>query len=233
MWTPEIVRARFWEAAAMEKYLPSLRLPTGAGFWPRYEYEPEDREGWDDQAKQDDLLIWQGRGTAKVDALSRHQECLDWTVKYVDPKRPLTVSRVKVMWMWARSKALSRDFGPQCRRLGIARQTAYRRLHEISEELSERHNMIRLLLRLPAEEFLGHETRFDIPSVCAPVFPTAPRRSMPAIKFTPSYRTDPSTNLLKTEESVEDFARHLDAVNAERRKMLERKRRAKIGALAS
>jgi hypothetical protein len=232
MWTPEIVRARFWEAAAMEKYLPSLRLPTGAGFWPRYEYEPEDREGWDDQAKQDDLLIWQGRGTAKVDALSRHQECLDWTVKYVDPKRPLTVSRVKVMWMWARSKALSRDFGPQCRRLGIARQTAYRRLHEISEQLSEQHNMIRLLLRLPAEEFLGHETNSDVSDLrssgsCADV----PQ----PIKFTPGYRTEKSSHLLKDEAAVADFQSHLDAVNADRRRLQEReaKRRAKIGALAS
>jgi len=230
MWTPEIVRAWFWEAAAMEKYLPSLRLPTGAGFWPRYEYEPEDREGWDDQAKQDDLLIWQGMGTAKMGALSRHQECLDWTVKYIDPRKPVTVARVKVMWMWARSKALGRDFGPQCRRLGVARQTAYRRLHEISEALSERHNMIRLLLRFPAEEFLGHEASFDVSDLrssgsCADV----PQ----PIKFTPSYRTEPSTNLLKTEENVEDFAKHLDAVNAARRKMLERKRRAKIGAMAS
>lgn len=211
MWTPEIVRARFWEAAAMEKYLPSLRLPTGAGFWPRYEYEPEDREGWDDQAKQDDLLIWQGRGTAKVDALSRHQECLDWTVKYVDPKRPLTVSRVKVMWMWARSKALSRDFGPQCRRLGIARQTAYRRLHEISEELSERHNMIRLLLRLPAEEFLRREG----PEVVEEEDIIRGRDRVHA-QVHSAVVYERSIDTLSTPEAMAAFVSHLERVNKER-----------------
>lgn len=235
MWTSEIIRARFWEAASTERHLSSPFRPDARGFWPKFFHDQEDMSGWDDQAQQENLEAWQGRGAAKADALSRHQECLDWTVSMVDATKPLTVSRVKVLWLWARCRVRDLDFGAKCQRIGISRPTAYRRLTDIAEQLSQQHNMIGLLLKLPDEQFLRQESRFEIPTVQASGIPAMKQISSLAIKFTPGFRTEESRDTLKSPDDIAIFHDHLDAVNAERRRLQEReaRRRAKIGVMAS
>jgi hypothetical protein len=233
MWTPEIIRARFVEAAHTERHLASPFRPDARGFWPKIFHDKEDRDGWDDQAKQEDMEAWQGRGSAKADALSRHQECLDWTVSLIDDAKPLTAYRVRVLWTWARCRNGGLDFGARCHRMGISRPTGYRRLTDITEQLSQQHNMIGLLLRLPDEEFLRQEEAPVVSSMRGVGNPIRINLSTSGIPFSPSFRTDVSCDLLKSERDVTDFQSHLDAVNAERRKLLERKRRAKIGVMAS
>lgn len=227
MWTPEIVKIRFVEAAGTERFLSGLRKPDARGYWPEFVYDEDDRAGWDQKARDDHMEIWQGRGTAKADALSRYQECLTWTIDRInDPKRR------QLVWAFAFCRAYKRDFAETCKKRGWVKSTAYNRLNRIWQELSWHFNNDRLLLREPAQFWIGHET--PLPVQISSMMGLGADAPQP-IKFTPGYRTEKSAHLLKDEAAVADFQSHLDAVNADRRRLQEReaKRRAKIGPMAS
>ena len=221
-WTPETVRIRFVEAAGTERFLSSPRLPTAKGYWPEFQYDAEDQNGWDQAAHDDHLAIWQGRGTAKADALSRHQECLSWTIERIDDPE-----RRRLVWGFAFCRAYKREFGEWCQKRGKAKSTAYNRLNRVWSRLADDLDNDGVVLRPAAQYWIGHETP---PSACA-YAGLEKTVSLSAIKFTPSFRTEKSRDLLTTPEGVADFAAHLDAVNAERRKFQEReaKRREKLG----
>lgn len=226
MWTSEIVRVRFIEAAATERFLPTLRKPNAKGYWPEFRYEKTDLEGWDQQAHDDHMEIWQGRGTAKADALSRYQECLSWTIERIE-----NPDRRRLVWGFAFCRANKRDFGKWLRERGFNKTTSYNRLNRIWEQLAFNFNNERVLLREAAAKWGGREVGPIVPigntgETCALVTP---------IKFSRGYRTEKSSDLLKNDGAVADFSKHLEAVNAERRRLQEReaKRRAKIGAMAS
>jgi hypothetical protein len=223
-WTPELVKIRFVEAAGTERFLSGLKKPLAKGYWPEFFYDAADRAGWDQQARDDQMEIWQGRGTAKADALSRYQECLDWTIERItDPKRR------QLVWAFAFCRAYKRDFGRLCKERGWVKTTAYNRLNRVWAQLSFIFGNERLVLREPSQFWIGHET----PLIVQETHTEESCATSAAIKFTPGYRTAKSTHLLKDEAAVEDFQSHLDAINAERRRLQERKRRAKIGAMAS
>jgi hypothetical protein len=226
MWTPELVRIRFIEAAATERFLQKPRNPDARGYWPEFVHNQEDRDGWDKKAEADHLEIWQGRGAAKADALYRHYECLAWTIeRLTDPYRR------QLVWAFAFCRAYKRDFGKLCKKNGWVKTTAYNRLNRAWEQLAFDLNNEAVMLRLPAQQWIGHET---VPNVPIESSVESCARTA-AIKFTPAFRTEESRDLLITPEGVADFTKHLDAVNAERRRSQEReaKRRAKIGAMAS
>jgi hypothetical protein len=227
MWTPELVKIRFVEAAGTERFLTGLRKPEARGYWPEFVYDEDDRAGWDQKARDDHMEIWQGRGTAKADALSRYQECLTWTIERItDPRRR------QLVWAFAFCRAYKRDFGETCKKRGWVKSTAYNRLNRVWQELSWHFNNEGVLLREPAQFWIGHETP-DQASISAMM---ARGADVPQpIKFTPGFRTEASRHLLKDDDAVADFQAHLDAVNADRRRLQEReaKRRAKIGAMAS
>lgn len=210
MWTPETVRIRFVEAAGTERFLSALRLPTANGYWPGFQYDEEDQSGWDQAAKDDHLAIWQGRGTAKADALSRHQECLSWTIERIaDPERR------RLVWGFAFCRAYKREFGRWCEERGKAKSTAYNRLNRLWDHLSFNLNNERILLREAAPYWVGHET----PRM-AWVSGTATNSDAPqAIKFTPGYQTEKSRDLLQTEDDAETFAKFLERRNARLRKL--------------
>lgn len=224
MWTHEIVRTRFIEAAATERFLPTLRKPNAKGYWPEFRYEKDDRDGWDQQAKDDHLEIWQGRGTAKADALSRYQECLSWTIERIE-----LPERRRLVWGFAFCRANKHDFGKWLKDRGYVKTTAYNRLNRIWEQLAFDFNNDRLVLKEAASRWGGRETDFEIPIGIS----GENRATVIPIKFTPGYQTEKSRNTLHTEGDVEDFGKHLEAVNAERRRLQEAKRRAKIGVMAS
>lgn len=226
MWTSELVRDRFVEAAATERFLSGLKKPLAKNYWPEFRYTTEDREGWDDMAKQDHLAIWQGRGTAKADALSRYQECLDWTIERIaDPKRR------QLVWAFAFCRAYKRDFGKLCRERGWVKATAYNRLNRAWAQLASDLDNDNIALR----EAPSVGDRHEGPTSVLQAHTEESCATSAAIKFTPGYRTEKSAHLLKDEAAVADFQSHLDAVNAERRRLQEReaRRRAKIGAMAS
>ena len=218
---PEIIRARFVEAAFTERFLPSALMPSGKGYWPQIFHDKEDQDGWDDAAKLDNAERRKGRATS--DAISRHQECLDWTASLIDHEE-----HRHILWAWAFCRANSWDFGARCNRKGWKRPTAYRRRDASIEAISGHFGMKGLLVRLPDDKWLRHETASVVPihgglEHCA--------GSSPAIKFIPGYRTEPSRDMLKTEEQVDAFAKFMERRNADMRRMQEReaKRRAKLG----
>lgn len=225
MWTPDIVKARFLEAADTEKLLPRPRVGNGAGFWPKHMYTQDDLDGWDQVARVDNADSWARNRKLTREAISRHDECLDWTIKLLDNER-----HRHIVWRWAFCQVNGWSFSEACKRRGWVRMTAYRRLDASFERIAEHLRLTGSWVRFPAQDWM---LQVSGPSAISVIAQGDEVNAPSAIKFTPGYRTEPSTNLLKTEENVEDFAKHLDAVNAERRKMLERKRRAKIGAMAS
>jgi hypothetical protein len=226
MWTPETVRIRFVEAAGTERFLPTLRRPDAKGYWPEFVYDETDRNGWDQAARDDHMRIWQGRGSAKADALTRYQECLSWTIERI--KEP---ERRRLVWSFAFCRANKRDFGKLCKERGWVKTTAYNRLNRVWGHLAHDFNNERLMLREPAQFWVGHESPRDVGFLQH----GRTQHFEPAIKFSPGYRTEKSRDLLVTPEGVADFTKHLEAVNADRRLLQEReaKRRAKIGAMAS
>lgn len=221
---PEVIRARFVEAAFTERFLPSARGPSSKSYWPEFFHDEEDKAGWDDAARLDNAEKWKGRATSG--AVSRHQECMDWTAAFISDEK-----RRHILWAWAFCKANDRDFGAHCRKRGWARPTAYRRFTVTIEAIATKLAMEGLVVRLPDEKWVRHET----PSMASISAMVAASNDSPTIKFTPAFRTEDSRDLLTTPEGVADFTKHLDAVNAERRRLQEReaKRRAKIGVTAS
>jgi hypothetical protein len=215
-WTPETVKIRFIEAAGTERFLSGLRKPEARGYWPEFFYDAEDRAGWDQQARDDQMEIWQGRGTAKADALSRYQECLSWTVERItDPKRR------KLVWAFAFCRAYKRDFGETCKKRGWVKSTAYNRLNRVWQELSWHFNNERLLLREPAQYWIGQESQPDVEVVQ----PGQRHVSATGRTIHQPFRTDTHSNTLQTAEAVEAFASFLEEVNERRRRDLVRRLR--------
>lgn len=222
MWTPETVRIRFVEAAGTERFLSRLRLPTANGYWPEFRYEEGDREGWDQQAKDDHMEIWQGRGTAKADALSRYQECLSWTIERItDPERR------RLIWGFAFCRAYKRDFGKWCEKHGRAKSTAYNRLNRIWTRLSFDLDNDNVLWREASAYWVGHESPSELKVSIGLEKYTSPQ----PIKFTHGYQTEKSTDLIQTQDDADTFAKFLERRNATVRQAQEReaKRRQKLG----
>lgn len=210
MWTPDIVKIRFVEAAGTERFLSALRLPTANGYWPEFRYQQDDRDGWDQQAKDDHLEIWQGRGTAKADALSRYQECLSWTIERItDPERR------RLVWGFAFCRAYKRDFGKLCDKRGWKKSTAYNRLHRVWDHLAFVFNNEGLLLREPSQFWIGHETPSEVPIYGG----LNNSDKIPAIKFSPGYRTEKSRDLIQTPADADSFAKFLERRNARLRRI--------------
>lgn len=221
---PEVIRARFVEAAATERFLPTAKGPSAGGYWPAFFHDEEDKAGWDDAARLDNAEKWQGR--ASTGAISRHAECLNWTAELLEDEK-----RRHILWAWAFCRANSWDFGARCVRRGWARPTAYRRLTASIEAISANLRNSGLLVRLPEEKYLRHET----PAMACISGTHEIRARTTTIKFTPAFRTEKSRDLLTSPEAIAEFTAHRDRVNADRRRIQEReaKRREKLGAMGA
>jgi PAS domain-containing protein len=210
-WTPDIVKARFQEAAETERYLPRPRMGTGAGFWPLHQYTKEDREGWDEAAKADNADLWARNRKLTREAISRHDECLVWSMTLLGGE-----THRHIVWKWAFCQVNGWSFSEACKRRGWVRVTAYRRLQASFEMISGRLGTARTLVRLPDEKWLLQDgsisanrcdRREDV--VTAPT----------AIKFTPGYQTEKSRDLIQTQDDAETFAKFLERRNARMRKI--------------
>lgn len=213
MWTHEITRARFVESAFTERYLPAARGPSAKGYWPEFFHDQDDKDGWDDAARLDNAEKWKGR--ASNGAISRHEECLRWTSEFIDERRPLTVTMTQTLWGWAFCRANGWDFGARCVRKGWARPTAYRRLTAIVEQITDNLNNVRVLLREPDQRWVRQETAPGI-HIDGRLENNA---SAPATKFSPGYQTEKSSDLIKTQDDMDTFAKFLERRNARLRKL--------------
>jgi len=217
-WTPEIVRARFHEAADTERYLPLPRIGSGNGFWPVYHYTAEDREGWDDAARTDNADRWSRDRKLTREAISRHDECLDWSIKLLANE-----TYRHIVWKWAFCQAYGRNFGTLCQRKGWVRTTTYGRLDRSFVRIAEQLLSADILLRLPDEKFL------DQPETAAmrPI-EFAPRTQARAVH--PPFRTDRHVDTLTTPEQIAAFSKYLVQTNDGRRRRRERTTRRPVAA---
>jgi hypothetical protein len=213
MWTPGIVLARYLEAADTERYLAAGGMGGGGGYWPAFIHDEEDRKGWDDAAKADNAEKLRGR--APDGAVSRHSECLDWSIRFIDCEK-----RRHIVWAWAFCRANGWDFGAKCKKRGWARPTAYRRLTSSFEVIAAALGNDGVLLRLPADKWLRHREQDQAMNSA-----TVGRNVAAEIKqIKPGYRTEVHRDLLTTPEAIADFADFLEKRNAR-----EAKRRARLG----
>lgn len=205
---PEVIRARFVEAAHTERFLPAARGPGSGSYWPVIFHDQEDKDGWDDAAREDNAEKWKGR--ASSGAISRHQECMIWTATIISDEK-----RRHILWAWAFCRANGWDFGARCIRKGWARPTAYRRLSASIEAICLELRSSNIMLRMPDEKWLRQET----PSIVPIDGGLANCASAPATKFSPGYQTEKSSDLIKTQDDMDTFAKFLERRNARLRKL--------------
>lgn len=212
MWTDLIVRARFLEAADVERRMVVKGEGGGGNAWPAYYYDAEDRAGWDDQAIQDNLERWQGRKITKSNELTRWEEVFfEWT-KLIPPQRRLLI------WRFAQCLVAKQSFSEWCRRKGINRSTAYNRVEKVFRDLATVFGNEGRLLRMPDERWCGHSAQEDVP-----IKPQAEKSASANGKKKYAFLADKPTDTLKTPAAIASFVEHLEEVNSQRRKALARR----------
>ena len=122
----------------------------------------------------------------------------------------------KIVWAFAFCRAHKRDFGRLCQRKGWVKTTAYNRLNRVWDRLSDQFCNEGILLREPAQEWVGREAPV-LTSICATA---ASGDETPApVKIKPGYRTEKHRHTLDTPEKIADFAKALERRNARMRKL--------------
>lgn len=211
MWTPDIVKARFLEAADTEKLLPRPRVGNGAGFWPKHMYTQDDLDGWDQVARVDNADSWARNRKLTREAISRHDECLDWTIKLLDNER-----HRHIVWRWAFCQVNGWSFSEACKRRGWVRVTAYKRLDASFEHIATQLRLKGAWVRMPAGDWDLHAAQDDVEEK-----PTL-KKSAREMRH-PPFIAEKSVNTIKTAEAIEAFASYLDDVNTQRRKDLAKR----------
>ncbi|WP_315792307.1 hypothetical protein [Bradyrhizobium sp. SZCCHNRI1002] len=213
MWTNEIVKLRFMEAADIERRMVVKGGPaSGGAAWPAYYHDEEDMAGWDDQTIEDNL-----ERTRKITAspeLTRWEEVFfEWTLLIPQPRRVL-------VWRWAQCIVNKRSFSEWCDRKGIVRRTAYNRIEKVWDDLARRFGNEGRLLRAPDAKWSSQQTPAEASNSHTMGEVT---RSPRCSKSPTSFLSERSHDALTTPEAVDEFAQHLANVNEERRKARLRK----------
>jgi len=149
MWTTEIVKARFIEAAATERRMPLRKVGGFAGSWPQYVHSFEDMNGWGTKRLAEEREMRFRRTAPSAEAISRHFEALQWTGELISDER-----HRRIVWAWAWCQATNRSFAARCRREGWVRMTAYRGLTAAFEEMTRKLCNNGVLVRLPDAEWM-------------------------------------------------------------------------------
>lgn len=150
---PTIIKARFLEAADTERRLPYAKVrPDGYGSsMPSYLHDFADRVGWGKDRLEEERRSLSRRLPPTAAAISRHDECLRWTVEEIafEPYR-------RAIWGWALCRASSRSFRGWCRTEGVSHETGYRRVDAVTAAISSKFRKSSHLLMRPADEWLLH-----------------------------------------------------------------------------
>jgi len=142
-WTPEIVFARFIEAADTEWRSPRERFGPRAApaFWPEYQHSfTEMREWGDKRLREHRAEFWGERNRPSAAAISRMDEALGWGITLLD------ADHNKVLWGKCFCLVAGRKFTDWCRVNRLNRRTAYRHFNEALETISAslcRNNVLR------------------------------------------------------------------------------------------
>jgi uncharacterized protein DUF6362 len=218
-WTPEMVRARFVEAADTERRTPYGGVSGKTGFWPSYVHTFEEMNGWGTKRLAQERELRLRRIPPSSGAISRFEEVLEWTTNRIADE-----NRRRLVWAFAHCRAGEQSFSDKCARQGWNRIVAYRRLnatfHRIAIELTNGG----VLLRLPDEgrwlqkcEIGVHEER-------------ALNNSVQTERDRLAFISERSNDTLKTPAAIAAFVSHLEGVNKVRRRARKRreKKRSKV-----
>ncbi|WP_031337056.1 hypothetical protein [Rhodopseudomonas sp. B29] len=187
MWTPEIVRQRFVEAADVERRLPRVRGPRAGSFWPGYGFTEKERAGWTEQDQAEDRQRWAERRAVTASELSRYSEVVGWTIDRIG-----TVEMRHLVWCFTFCQVIpGRSFVSECNRRGWARSTAYARLERLWISLANTLGKAAVPLRAAGKSGDGQIIAGSAPSehTLAQLVPSAA-----AVPNKP-FRTEPSRDL--------------------------------------
>lgn len=218
----KIIKARFVEAAATERFLRTDGPGSGRSYWPVFAHDAEDIKGWDDQAKIDNATWSIGRATRGE--IARHTECMDWTLRLIGHEM-----RRRIIWAWAFCRAYNRDFSKLCDRRGWIRATAYRRLDAAICEVDDHFRIEGGVVQFPGIRWVRHEE----PSVAQDECTLGEQRRSPTAILNQPYVTEKPRDLIASAADVDAFQTFLEHRNevVRQRQAREEKRRAKLGDL--
>jgi hypothetical protein len=220
MWTPDIVRARFIEAADTERRMPGHGGAGKSGFWPQYVHSFEDMNGWGTRRLAEEREMRMRRIPPTAAAISRYFEVMKWTSEYILDER-----RRHIVWAWAASQAGGKSFSEKCRREGWVKMTAYRRLGGIFQTVSAKLVNNGILLRLPDEKWVLPN---QINSGSSSITLATDDENEPALHQTfQIFDGDRPGDMLTSPQAVELFEKFLEKTNRKRRR--EQERRRKLG----
>lgn len=215
IWTGDLIKARFVEAADTERRLPAVRIAPSitSGWWPEFKYSVADMNGWGGKrlSEHRDQFWANARLAPSAGAVSRHEEVLSWTADHIHDE-----ARRRLVWLWAFCTAADRDFGAALRSRGIARSTAYSRLSKLWARMERDFRNVALPLRFPDDKWIGHKTGSSAIS-CGMIG----RESDNAPPISQSHWKD--------DEALEDRPDLRDFSWAQSQASREAKRRAKLG----
>lgn len=213
MWTVEVVKARFWEAADVERRMFVKGMSSGGNAWPSYRFDKEDRAGWPDDVIEEDLKIWMGRKPVGTPEFTRWEEVFfDWTQLIPEPRRLL-------VWRWSQCIAFGKSFSKYCEEKGLVRATAYNRLERVFKNLTNDFRIANRLLRRPDDKWAG---QFEGPQAFTEIRSDEVVATQHQVDH-PPFRTEPHRDMLGTAEAVAEFSKHLADVNDQRRRARLRK----------
>jgi len=145
MWTSEIVKARFVEAAEIERRMFVKGMTNGGNAWPTYNFDEDDRRGWVKADLEAELEWWSRNNRTTTPEITRWEETFFfWTPMIQERRRSL-------VWRFAQCRATHQSFSKYCETYGLVRMTAYNRLDRVFENLASRFVLEGRLMRLPKE----------------------------------------------------------------------------------
>jgi hypothetical protein len=213
MWTIEVIKARFVEAADIERRMLVKGMSGGGNAWPTYGFDEEDRKGWVQEDIDAEKERWSRNKTTATPEITRWEEVFfDWTGLVREDRRVL-------VWRWAQCRASGRSFSEWCDRKGIIRMTAYKRIDRVCELLVDQFRLEARLLRWPDGKWSLQDEAKLAPS--DHTMRTAADNAGP-VKH-PPYRSEKSCDTLTTPAALAAFTQHLTDVNEARRKARLRK----------
>lgn len=212
MWTPDDIRARFFEAADIERRVVVKGMPGCGNGWPSYRYDKDDRDGWDDAARQDDLERWKGRKFTTSAEQSRWQEVVfEWRLL-------IPIERRDLVWDFAECRSRGWSFSKYCEDRGLVRMTAYRRIDRAMESLARRFTLEPRSLKPAAERWVLQVAGLQGIDG-GKVENVAPKKGAPKH---PPFRAEKHHDNLMTPEAVSAFQAHVSGHNDRMRRRRER-----------
>jgi uncharacterized protein DUF6362 len=227
VWTPELVRARFIEAADTERRMPRVGAKGEiSGFWPSYVHSFEEMSGWGTKRLAEERELRFRRIPPSAGAVTRFEEAMDWTANRIADE-----TRRRLVWAFAHCRANEWSFSAKCKKEGWNRVTAYDRLNAVFRRLAKELDNDSVLLRMPDEKWVLQDApvsgiNSDMAARGGGDDGLTLRVKSPRAVILPG---GDATDLLKSESDLKRFARHLRRVNKARRRERERRRRRALG----